>query len=110
MKFTVLRQFVRNSSFKAVHPRPININPPTFLQTIVHSDGSTFRIKTTSPKSMITLTKDTINHSLWNPLSQVVDDEIGELAKFEQRFGDLSGLDFVEAKETKKEAKPNKKK
>ena len=94
-------------SFKDFVPRPINVNPPIFKQTIVHSDGSTFRIQSTSPKSILTLTKDTVNHVLWNPLSTVVDDRAGELQKFTDRFGDLGDLDVGEAPQVfeKKEKK-----
>ncbi|KAJ3113777.1 hypothetical protein HDU96_002916 [Phlyctochytrium bullatum] len=66
-------------------------NPYTFLQTVVMSDGSTFTIRTTSPKATVKLTKDTRNHPLWNPSSVVVD-KSGELSKFQQRFGDLGDL------------------
>ncbi len=81
-------------SFKEFIPRTINYNPPTFRQVVVQSDGSTFRIKTTSPKSILTLTRDCLNHPLWNPLSKVVDDSAGEILKFSNRFGELKGLEI----------------
>ncbi|KAJ3076113.1 hypothetical protein HDU98_005532 [Podochytrium sp. JEL0797] len=43
--------------------------------------------------ALLTLTKDTRNHSLWNPSTNQVDDRTGELSKFAERFGDLSSLD-----------------
>ncbi|KAI8915073.1 hypothetical protein BC831DRAFT_382091, partial [Entophlyctis helioformis] len=60
-----------------------------FHQTVVHSDGSTFTIRTTSPRSLLILTRDTRNHQLWNPTSLSVDDRGGELRKFSERFADL---------------------
>ncbi|KAI8900398.1 hypothetical protein BC833DRAFT_508405, partial [Globomyces pollinis-pini] len=69
--------------------------PVLFRQVVVHSDGSTFKIQSTSPKSLLTLTKDTVNHPLWNVFSTVIDDQTGELAKFNTRFGDLQGLDLT---------------
>ncbi|KAJ3207507.1 hypothetical protein HDU67_007434 [Dinochytrium kinnereticum] len=66
-------------------------HPHTFLQTIVLSDGSTFTLRSTSPKTFMKLTKDTRNHAVWNPSSVVVD-KSGELSKFQQRFGDLGDL------------------
>ncbi|KNC97442.1 uncharacterized protein SPPG_07363 [Spizellomyces punctatus DAOM BR117] len=96
--------------------RPTGVNPPLFHQTIVHSDGSTFTLRTTSPRPLLKLTKDARNHPLWNPALNVLDDQSGELAKFERRFGevadlgDLAEYEVVEAapKKTKKvvEAEP----
>ncbi|KAI8853082.1 hypothetical protein BC829DRAFT_383723 [Chytridium lagenaria] len=78
-------------------------HPHTFLQTIVLSDGSTFTLRSTSPKTFMQLTKDTRNHALWNPSSVVVD-KSGELSKFQQRFGDLE--DLMEMSSTIVEAAP----
>ncbi|TPX68743.1 hypothetical protein SpCBS45565_g02934 [Spizellomyces sp. 'palustris'] len=96
--------------------RPTGVNPPLFHQTIVHSDGSTFTLRTTSPRPLLKLTKDARNHPLWNPALNVLDDQSGELAKFERRFGevadlgDLAEYEVVDAapKKTKKvvEAEP----
>jgi ribosomal protein L31 len=69
--------------------RAIRIHPPTFQLNTIHSDGSSFRLKTTSPKQILYLTKDTLNHSLWVPDSTMIDDQLGELKKFEKRFGSL---------------------
>ncbi len=64
--------------------------PQTFLQRVVQSDGSSFIIRTTSPRPLLTLTKDTRNHRLWNPeLVKSVDQSI-HLDKFTQKFGNLS--------------------
>ncbi|KAJ3301859.1 hypothetical protein HDV03_000268 [Kappamyces sp. JEL0829] len=40
---------------------------------------------------MLTLTKDTLNHALWNPSSTILDDQSGELAKFSKRFSGMGG-------------------
>ncbi|KAI8918560.1 hypothetical protein DFJ77DRAFT_417293, partial [Powellomyces hirtus] len=72
------------------------INPPLFHQTIVHSDGSTFTLRSTSPRALLKLTKDARNHALWNPALNVLDDQSGELAKFEKRFGDFDLDAFAE--------------
>ncbi|KAI9101947.1 hypothetical protein DFS34DRAFT_577748 [Phlyctochytrium arcticum] len=72
--------------------RPTGVNPPFFHQTIVHSDGSSFTIRTTSPRALLKMTKDARNHPLWNPALNVLDDRSGELAKFERRFSDLEEL------------------
>jgi ribosomal protein L31 len=70
--------------------RPVNVNPRLFQLTTIHSDGSSIRFQTTSPKPILYLTKDTLNNSLWVPSSTVIDDQLGELKKFNKRFGDLS--------------------
>ncbi len=69
------------------------VNPKLFQMVIQTSRGGSFRIQTTSPKSFTIMTKDTFNHPLWNPKSTVVDDQEGQLAKFDKRFG--SGFDFL---------------
>ncbi|KAJ3412060.1 hypothetical protein HDV05_001340 [Chytridiales sp. JEL 0842] len=66
-------------------------NPCFFHQTVIHSDGSSFTLRTTSPKALLTLTKDVRNHFLWNPSVNLIDDKTGELSKFAQRFGDVEG-------------------
>jgi hypothetical protein len=45
---------------------------------------------------MVTLTKDTVNHALWNPASTILDDQSGQLAKFQKRFSGMGvSLDQV---------------
>jgi ribosomal protein L31 len=78
----------------------ISNNPYTFSQTVVHSDGSSFTLRTTSPKPLLVLTKDTRNHPLWNPSMKVVIEQTGELTKFAQRFGSLDGLDSLSSFES----------
>jgi ribosomal protein L31 len=56
-------------------------------------------IKTTSPKSMQTLTKDTLNHHIWNPSKATLTDTSGQLEKFNKRFGAQSNKIDSELKE-----------
>ncbi|KAJ3168856.1 hypothetical protein HDU88_001183 [Geranomyces variabilis] len=88
---------IRHASTSKIPPlRPTGVNPPLFHQTIVHSDGSTFTLRSTSPRSLLKLTKDARNHALWNPALNVIDDQSGELAKFEKRFADFDLDAFAE--------------
>lgn len=84
-------------------------NPRLFTQQVVHSNGASFRIQVTSPKSILTMTKDTLNHIVWNPSSTVVDDQLGELSKFASRFGDLDLSLGSSALKTKKPLQKKKK-
>jgi ribosomal protein L31 len=63
--------------------------PHLFYQTIVQSDGSTLTIKTSSPRPILTMTKDTRNHPLWNPKNRAIIDESAEITRFNQRYGNL---------------------
>ena len=63
--------------------------PKLFKMRIIHSDGSSFLIRSTSPKSILQMTKDTLTSSVWNPKSEIIDDQMGELSKFKKRFGQL---------------------
>ncbi|KAI8057165.1 hypothetical protein BDF22DRAFT_610678, partial [Syncephalis plumigaleata] len=64
-----------------------------FTQTVILSNGASFTRRTTSPRSILRLTKDTRNHPLWNPTTQTeLDDESGTLSKFTKRFGELDDL------------------
>ncbi|KAI8816756.1 uncharacterized protein EV422DRAFT_486904, partial [Fimicolochytrium jonesii] len=83
--------------------------PPAFHQTIMHSDGSTFTLRSTSPRSLLKLTKDSRNHALWNPALNVLDDQTGELAKFEKAFGDFDLDSFAEFTPDASQAKKSKK-
>eukprot|EP00842_Homolaphlyctis_polyrhiza_P005953 jgi/Hompol1/6359/HPOL_002109-RA len=76
--------------------RIAEVNPVLFHQKIVHSDGSTFTLRSTSPRSVLQMTRDTRNHQLWNPSSLSVDDLGGELRKFAERFSDIGDLGALE--------------
>ncbi|RKP00614.1 hypothetical protein CXG81DRAFT_26675 [Caulochytrium protostelioides] len=65
---------------------------PFFNQTVAHSDGATFTIRTTSPKPILKLIKDTRNHPLWNVSGETVDQSSPELRRFEDRFGRMDDL------------------
>ncbi|KAI8607425.1 hypothetical protein BC830DRAFT_1175333 [Chytriomyces sp. MP71] len=84
--------------------------PHFFVQRVVHSDGSSFHAKVTTPKAILRLTKDTRNHLLWNPSNNMVDDRGGDLARFASRFGDLSAFDHLAVSESVAAAPVQKKK
>ncbi|PVU87710.1 hypothetical protein BB559_005923 [Furculomyces boomerangus] len=72
--------------------------PEIFRQRVVLSDGSTFTIRSTSPRAILKLSKDTRNHPLWNPQNQYdLNDEGGHLSRFQKRFGDYGNLDDLES-------------
>ncbi|KAJ3022187.1 hypothetical protein HKX48_006823 [Thoreauomyces humboldtii] len=91
--------FPRHASTRIPLLRPTGVNPPLFHQTIVHSDGSTFTLRSTSPRTVLKLTKDARNHALWNPALNVLDDQSGELAKFERAYADYDLEAFAEFEE-----------
>ncbi|KAI0239498.1 hypothetical protein L0F63_003401 [Massospora cicadina] len=64
--------------------------PQTFLQTVILTTGATLKLRTTSPKGVLVLTKDTHNHKLWNPrLVGESDFTNDQLAKFSAKYADL---------------------
>ncbi|TPX33480.1 hypothetical protein SmJEL517_g03639 [Synchytrium microbalum] len=75
--------------------RPFHVHPYIFHQAVVLSDGSIYHQPTTSPKSLLSLTKDTRNHPLWNPSEKKFTDQAGEISKFESRFAGLEFDDLV---------------
>ncbi|KAK9761210.1 hypothetical protein K7432_014053 [Basidiobolus ranarum] len=78
-------------------------DPERFYQTVVLTNGATFKLRTTSPRAQITLSKDTRSHPLWNPQIQTtLDDDSGKISKFSKKFGeldDLADLDFFDLPE-----------
>jgi len=72
---------------------------PQFPQQVIRSDGSTFTHWTTSPRSLIRLTRDVTNHPIWNSAAvwargDAEGDEgeedgkaKGGLGRFKRRFG-----------------------
>lgn len=67
---------------------------PKFAQTIIRSDGSSFVHWTTSPKSLVRLTRDTTNNPLWNTANwandRTLDEEngsTGRMGRFNRKFG-----------------------
>ncbi|TBU41282.1 hypothetical protein BD309DRAFT_1042577 [Dichomitus squalens] len=74
-------------------PNPI---VPVFPQRLVRVDGSTIIHYTTSPRSIIRLTRDTTNNPLWNAarfvgMDEEEDEVTGRMGRFNRRFGELSG-------------------
>lgn len=61
----------------------------TFNQIVLASDGSSFTIKTTSPRPLLTLTKDIKNSHLWIGGQAGLDSTSGALKKYQDRFGDI---------------------
>lgn len=69
---------------------------PQFPQRVVRADGSSFVHYTSSPRSVIRLTRDTTNHPLWN-VSRLSGDSLeedkvtGRLGRFNRRFDGIGG-------------------
>ena len=70
---------------------------PQFPQRVIRSDGSSFVHWTTSPRSVIKLTRDVTNNPTWNPgmwKSDSTEEEsaiTGRLGRFNRRFEGLGG-------------------
>jgi len=69
---------------------------PQFPQRVIRADGSTFTHYTTSPRSVIRLTRDTTNNPLWNATKWMAESEeedvvTGRLGRFNRRFDGLGG-------------------
>lgn len=67
-------------------PRP---TVALFPQTVIMTDGSTYTHWTTSPRSVIRLTRDVNNNPLYRPGSEgddLLEDEAGRLGRFKRRF------------------------
>ncbi|TFY65899.1 hypothetical protein EVG20_g5194 [Dentipellis fragilis] len=90
-------------------PNPI---VPQFPQRVIRADGSSFTHWTTSPRSVIRLTRDVTNNPLWNvgALSEGATEESavsGRLGRFNRRFEELSGqgkVDWMVEAEGREEA------
>ena len=73
---------------------PVLPNPlvPKFPQKVIRSDGTSFTHWTTSPKSLVRLTRDTTNNPHWNtgnPSDRMVDEQsgaAGRLGRFSRKF------------------------
>lgn len=70
-------------------PNPV---VPQFPQRVIRSDGSSFTHWTTSPRSLIRLTRDVTNHPLWNVSALVGEgaaeesEVAGRLGRFNRKF------------------------
>ncbi|KAJ2936464.1 hypothetical protein H1R20_g624, partial [Candolleomyces eurysporus] len=100
---------VSNSPYGRTHVwkrrAPVLPNPvvPKFPQRVIRSDGTSFTHWTTSPKSLIRLTRDTTNNPMYNPAAAAdrsVEEEsgtTGRLGRFSRRFEELgSNFDDVQ--------------
>ncbi|KAK0200943.1 hypothetical protein DFS33DRAFT_1090643 [Desarmillaria ectypa] len=80
--------------------QPVLPNPvvPKFPQRIIRSDGSSFTHWTTSPRSLLRLTRDVTNNPVWNTGlwadEGAMEDEAnaqGRLGRFNRRFDGVGG-------------------
>ncbi|KAJ3127611.1 hypothetical protein HK098_006050 [Nowakowskiella sp. JEL0407] len=103
-KMNVLRKRLLHSSSVSL-ARAVQTEPtvdkkyvPTFRQTVVHSDGSTFSIRTTSPRPLLRMTKDVRNSPVWNPLLKFnTSGELdGEVARFAKKFASIDVAPVVD--------------
>jgi hypothetical protein len=95
------QRFVSSSPYGRTHVwkrrAPVLPNPvvPKYPQTVLRSDGTSFVHWTTSPKSLVRLTRDTTNNPMYNPAAAAdrsVEEEsgtTGRLGRFSRRFEDL---------------------
>src|SRR5271154_1623513 len=67
--------------------------PPIFYQTIVLTDGSTFKVMTASPRKTFRLTRDKFNNPVWTGRRRSAedDDQNLQLAKFRKSFSETIG-------------------
>ncbi|KAJ3851730.1 hypothetical protein EV368DRAFT_42517 [Lentinula lateritia] len=79
---------------------PVLPNPvvPKFPQRVIRADGTSFTHWTTSPRSLIRLTRDTTNNPVWNTAlwadNKAVEDEAnttGRMGRFNKRFEGIGG-------------------
>ena len=97
---------ISNSPYGRTHVwkrrAPVLPNPlvPKFPQKVIRSDGTSFTHWTTSPKSLVRLTRDTTNNPHWNtgnPSDRSLEEEsgaVGRLGRFSRKFEELgSDLD-----------------
>lgn len=82
-------------------PNPV---VPTYPQTVFLSDGSSFTHRTTTPRSIVRLTRDITNNPVWQPGQEArageEEDLSGRLGRYKRKFeeesrwgeGELEGL------------------
>lgn len=86
--------FLHKKDPKHIFPA-FNVHPQTFPQTVIQSDGSTFTMRVCTPRPLLTLTKDTRNHNLWNPeLDSLYDEKAAQVTKFAQKYGEFKMADL----------------
>jgi hypothetical protein len=86
--------------------RPPSLPPPCvpeFPQVVIRSDGTSFTHYTTSPRSLIRLTRDLTNNPMWNSgvwaddsTAEEEGETAGRLGRFQRKFEELdwSSLDL----------------
>ena len=85
----------RTHVWKRRAPKLPNPMVPVFPQRLVRVDGSTVVHLTTSPRSVIRLTRDTTNHPTWNAtrfvhMEEEEDEFSGRVGRFTRKFKELS--------------------
>jgi hypothetical protein len=81
-------------------PNPV---VPQFPQKVIRADGSTFVHWTTSPRSLLRLTRDVTNNPMWNLNDVSKTSELenegqmaGRMGRFNRRFGEgEQGTDWM---------------
>ncbi|KAF7302870.1 hypothetical protein MKEN_01249200 [Mycena kentingensis (nom. inval.)] len=97
--------------------KPVLPNPvvPKFPQRVVRADGSSFVHWTTSPRSLIRLTRDTTTNPIWNTFmwadGRGIEEEneaTGRMGRFNRRFVGIGsakdGMDWMESAEKIKDS------
>lgn len=100
LRFVSSSPYGRTHVWKRRPPKLPNPVVPQFPQRVVLADGSSYTHWTTSPRSVIRLTKDTTNNSIWQPWMETGNAEdlegetTGRLGRFRRRFEELGGTDM----------------
>ena len=92
-----IRLQIRAASLKNLYPGSVRktsvLTPPPaclpfFTQRVELADGTVLAIRSSGPGAVSILTRDSTNHTLWNPdMDNVrVDDLSGKLAKFTEKY------------------------
>ena len=83
--------------------------PQVFYQNIVLTDGSSFKVMTSSPRKTYRLTRDKLNHPIWTGRRRmsVADDQSQQLSKFRKTFsgtivGEAGVKDLLESRRQKR--------
>ncbi|KAI0776508.1 hypothetical protein BD413DRAFT_520160 [Trametes elegans] len=95
-RFVSSSPYGRTHVWKRRQKKLPNPTVPVFPQRLVRVDGSTVIHYTTSPRSLIRLTRDTTNNPVWNAsrfvgMDEEEDEVTGRMGRFSRRFGDLGG-------------------
>jgi hypothetical protein len=93
-----------------VHLKPPSLPPPCvpeFPQLVIRADGSSYTHYTTSPRSVIHLTRDLTNSPLWNTAlwagradGELEDEATGRLGRFRRKFDHVDYTNLEAQNET----------